>query len=264
MSIGASGQQSAFSFWIRTGRQPIYSADGSIEFKFNPWHDPENGQFTFAGQGRYYGRSSGGKIKPGGGRFGGGGASGGWASRRSRTSSRPATPEASPRPVLPNGPGTIEAAVVNPWPRTSNVTRVVLNGYEYTVDTGDRMEFLAGLLDRNNDQRRSRSAQAGAGGADRRPTDDGGHYIARRFNGPTDPINHFAQDSNFNRGRYRMLEEQWARAQKAGHTVYVEINPVYEGKSKRPSFIDVTFKINNKQESVKFPNEAKEVTRAKR
>lgn len=36
-----------FSIWLRTGRPPTRTADG-IELKFNPYHDPRNGQFTFA------------------------------------------------------------------------------------------------------------------------------------------------------------------------------------------------------------------------
>lgn len=40
-----------FAIWLRTGQRPLAS---DIEFKFNPWHDPANGRFTFAGTGRYY------------------------------------------------------------------------------------------------------------------------------------------------------------------------------------------------------------------
>ncbi|WP_419827366.1 DNA/RNA non-specific endonuclease [Sphingomonas sp.] len=58
-----------------------------------------------------------------------------------------------------------------------------------------------------SDQQRSRNAQATAGGGNRLATDDGGHYVAVRFNGPTDTFNHFAQDANFNRGGYRLLED---------------------------------------------------------
>ncbi|MEG8040901.1 hypothetical protein QP166_16730 [Sphingomonas sp. LR60] len=39
-----------FSIWLRTGRPPTRTADG-IELKFNPYHDPHNGQFTFAPSG---------------------------------------------------------------------------------------------------------------------------------------------------------------------------------------------------------------------
>lgn len=55
---------SAFEIYLRTGRRVK-----GIEVKFNPWHDPDNGRFTFVGTGRYF---------PGGGQFGGGGASGRW------------------------------------------------------------------------------------------------------------------------------------------------------------------------------------------
>ena len=60
-----------------------------------------------------------------------------------------------------------------------------------------------------------------------RATDDGGHYIARRFNGPTDAFNHFAQNANFNRGGYRALEDRWAKAIRDGKKVRVKIIPFY-------------------------------------
>lgn len=38
----------AFTVWLRTGRlRPEHRADG-LEFKFNPYHDPRDGRFTFA------------------------------------------------------------------------------------------------------------------------------------------------------------------------------------------------------------------------
>jgi hypothetical protein len=111
---------------------------------------------------------------------------------------------------------------------------------------------------------RSRRAQAQAGGADRRSSDDGGHYIAARFNGPTEAFNHFAQDANFNRGRYRALEDQWARAKKDGKQVSVRIVPVYGESSQRPSSINVWFTIGGRMESQKIPNEAKRADHGKR
>ncbi len=47
----------AFSVWLRTGR---WEAHPSIEVKYNPWHDAEDGRFTFVGRGRYF---------PGGSRY---------------------------------------------------------------------------------------------------------------------------------------------------------------------------------------------------
>lgn len=52
-------QQSAFSHWLRTGRLPAVPNAGGIELKFNPWHDPDDGRFTFAGSGRHYGAGGG-------------------------------------------------------------------------------------------------------------------------------------------------------------------------------------------------------------
>lgn len=45
---------SDFSYFLRTGR--ARPAERPPELKFNPWHDPEDGRFTFVGQGRYFGR----------------------------------------------------------------------------------------------------------------------------------------------------------------------------------------------------------------
>jgi hypothetical protein len=48
-------QSSTFSWRLRTGTlPPVLSPDG-LELKFNPWHDPADGRFTFAGTGRRYG-----------------------------------------------------------------------------------------------------------------------------------------------------------------------------------------------------------------
>lgn len=50
-----SNQQSAFSRWLRSGRLPVVRTAGKLELKFNPWHDLENGRFTFAGSGQCHG-----------------------------------------------------------------------------------------------------------------------------------------------------------------------------------------------------------------
>lgn len=117
---------------------------------------------------------------------------------------------------------------------------------------------MSGPLTLSAGQPRSRRAQALAGGDDRRSSDDGGHYIARRFNGPAEAFNHFAQDANFNRGGYRLLEDQWARAKRGGHRVSVKIVPVYQNRSQRPSAINIWFWIDGSEESQHFPNERKE------
>lgn len=58
MSKTSGGKQpSAFSWWLRSGKLPPAVRPDGLELKFNPWHDPEDGRFTFAGAGRHYGAS---------------------------------------------------------------------------------------------------------------------------------------------------------------------------------------------------------------
>lgn len=47
IDIGEIHRRQIFSVWLRTGRLPTEQT-GGIELKFNPYHDPRNGQFTFA------------------------------------------------------------------------------------------------------------------------------------------------------------------------------------------------------------------------
>jgi LysM repeat protein len=84
---------SAFEFYLRTGCRL-----GAIQTKFNPWHDPDDGRFTFAGQGRRFGRAEPKERHSGtrgrGGSFGGGGASTSWDadSRNSHRQDDPRNP----------------------------------------------------------------------------------------------------------------------------------------------------------------------------
>jgi hypothetical protein len=52
---GAQQQRSmsAFEVWLRTGRR-LAPRSGRIEYKFNGWHDPDDGKFTEVGAGRYF------------------------------------------------------------------------------------------------------------------------------------------------------------------------------------------------------------------
>lgn len=47
MNTSAERRQD-FSAWLRTGRWPRRGGVRGLEFKFNPYHDPANGQFTTA------------------------------------------------------------------------------------------------------------------------------------------------------------------------------------------------------------------------
>lgn len=372
MDMSAEQRRRDFGVWMRTGRWPLLGDRRRREVKFNPWHDPEDGRFTFSGTGRHYGPGGAGRSsaprqkapkieyvtdfrrppistreeveawrveelakhghKPGyrqaieeqyrrylhelakassdrakiadhrnrpapspstqkagsgtgagfpggGGDFGGGGATGSWdeapAPRPARgQDGRPrsqggfsgggggrfggggasSTGDWPAAQVRQTQAGSVGARGSQPADRWRQVTR---NGYLFEIDELNRTRRVSGEITFKLDQGRSKKAQRAAGGGDRRASDDGGHYIARRFNGPTEAFNHFAQDSNFNRSDYFRLEEEWARAKRAGKNVRVKIVPAYDGKSQRPSSLNLWFWIDGVRKSAKFQNEPK-------
>jgi len=117
--------------------------------------------------------------------------------------------------------------------------------YTYTIDELNRTTKIEGKLVSNPAQGRSASAQLRAGGEYRLATDEGGHYVGHRFDGPRDDFNHFAQDMNFNRGEYKSLENTWKRAIDSGKSVSIDIQPTYPANSLRPSELDVYYTIGD-------------------
>ena len=127
-----------------------------------------------------------------------------------------------------------------------NTEEKKINEYEFSLDDLGRVSHVEGDL-QNKAGERDLSAQLDAGDEYRRDTDDGGHFIANRFNGPSEEINLFAQDSNFNRGGYKSWENQWARELEQGNSVHVDIDPVYSGDSLRPNTIMAEVTITDKK-----------------
>lgn len=155
-------------------------------------------------------------------------------------------------PPNPANPPSLESQVLD-----TNWKRETKNGYDFHTDVITRPRKIFGQLSNGPKASRSRRNQASAGKPDRLASDDGGHFIAARFNGPGDSINHFAQDRNFNRGAYRAMEDGWAKELGAGRKVFVDIVPLYEGASKRPYHLTVTWHVDGKKRVREFANEAK-------
>lgn len=321
----SENERRAFSIWLRTGRLPSARGPDGIELKFNPWHDPETGRFTFVGAGRNYGQwgrggfsggdgatgsrdqparspraksqspasritskeptrtaspsdraaapkaparrsgtwTGGGFTGGGGGSFGGGGATATEAWGSPEPKRRP-TPSHTLAPTIASSNRAAATSTVSA--RTAKapselLRTVVRNGYTYQIDARERTLRVSGMLTVAEAPARSRTSQRQAGGAERRTSDDGGHYIAARFNGPTEAFNHFAQDANFNRGGYRQLEDEWARDKRAGRAVTVKIVPQFSGTSVRPSTINVWWTVDGKRKSVRFLNARSEKRR---
>lgn len=151
--------------------------------------------------------------------------------------------------LRPPGPARI--------PSDAGWRRISKNGYEFRVDSIERTRLGTGSLKLDSSQVRSRTAQSSAGGKDRLASDQGGHFIGVRFNGPTDRFNHFAQDARFNNGAYKAMENGWERDLKSGKKVYVRITPEYSGASMRPYAIEVNYTVGGETHRRRFVNAAK-------
>jgi predicted ribonuclease toxin of YeeF-YezG toxin-antitoxin module len=127
-------------------------------------------------------------------------------------------------------------------------------GYNFEPDSHNRSGRTHGELRLQPDQARSRKAQRDAGKPDRQTSDHGGHFIAREFGGPEIAINHFAQDAKINMGEYRKLENIWKSDLKQGRKVTVDIVPQYEGSSRRPNSLSVTYFVNGVRKHTTISN----------
>jgi hypothetical protein len=87
-----------FDLYLRTGTA-LWEAADCAELKFNPWHDPATGQFTFSGKGT----SGAGGFTEGRSGSGGGGAQASWGTPlpKKAGSSSPQKQQ-SIAPVLPS------------------------------------------------------------------------------------------------------------------------------------------------------------------
>ena len=124
------------------------------------------------------------------------------------------------------------------------------NGYDYKTDKLGRIKEAKASELRLEQGERNLYSQRTVGGADRlKDIDDGGHLFGTQFGGSGDIDNMLPQNSKINRagGEWYKMEQEWANALKETppKKVSVKINPIYEGKSMRPTKIKVKYKIDN-------------------
>jgi hypothetical protein len=115
-------------------------------------------------------------------------------------------------------------------------------GYVYVTDSASRVTRVRGVLLDNVGQRNPYQ-QRQVGRPSRRPTDDGGHFLATIFRGPGERINLTPMNSNLNRGAWKGLENMWAEALRNGKTVSVTIDVRYAGDSTRPDRFTIAYQI---------------------
>ena len=131
-----------------------------------------------------------------------------------------------------------------------------LNGYKYKTDEKGRIVSAEGSLHLKNREGRLpiRDSIEDIGKGDQQDGDDRGHLIGDQFDGSNGLENMIPQDADINRNDFRYLENELADAIREGKEVIVKIEPIYEGDSRRPVAIVVTYTIDGKESVRIFPN----------
>ena len=133
-------------------------------------------------------------------------------------------------------------------------TVYVVDDYTYETDDKGRVKKVTGQLYLNergrNEYQQGKSVELKDG---TKGEDDGGHLIAQIFDGPGEQINYVPQHSNLNRGRWKTMESEWAKALSDDppppQEVEVDIRPIYDknSDSKRPIKFNVFYTIDGKE-----------------
>ena len=137
----------------------------------------------------------------------------------------------------------------------SNVEYTDSNGYKYLTDNNGRISNVQGNL-QLGEGTRNEYAQRTVGGVDRLTADDGGHLIGSQFNGSGQIDNLVPQNSSINRvgGEWYKMEQRWADALKEESSVKVDITPIYESNTVRPSTFKVDYWIDGEKISKEVMN----------
>lgn len=120
-----------------------------------------------------------------------------------------------------------------------------LNGYKYKTDAEGRIKSVEGDLRLESGVRRP-SQQLAVGVDDGRlPSDAGGHLIGNQFDGYGGRENLVPMGAiNKGNGQWGQMETNWANRLKAGDSVNVKVDLIYNNGTARPSAFNVTEIIN--------------------
>ena len=119
------------------------------------------------------------------------------------------------------------------------------NGYTYYTDADRNITKVSGIIELN-DAKRIPSAQKAIVQQTGIPGEDqGGHLIAKIFNGSGDIDNLVAMDRVVNQSEYRRVENAIKKAVMEGNVVSVEIEVIRNG-SKRPSGFKIAYSVDGR------------------
>lgn len=139
-------------------------------------------------------------------------------------------------------------------------TKYEINGYKYTTDDQGRIVSVEGILHMKDREGRLsiKDSIEDIGKGDQKEGDDRGHLIGDQFDGSNGLENMIPQDANINRNDFKNFENELAKEVKEGKEVNVKIEPIYEGDSKRPVAVVVTYSIDSEESVRVFPNDQEE------
>lgn len=131
-----------------------------------------------------------------------------------------------------------------------------IKGYLYQTDEIGRIISAKGQLHLKQHEGRLsiKDSIEVIGKGDELSTDDRGHLIGDQFGGSSDLGNLIPQDADVNRQTFKNFENELAKKIKEGNTVLCEIEPIYEGNSRRPELLIVNYSINGEKNMRIFPN----------
>lgn len=102
--------------------------------------------------------------------------------------------------------------------------------------------------------KRNPYAQRTVGGDERLSNDDGGHLIARIFNGSGEIDNLVPMNATLNRSEYKTLENTRKKSLEEGKEVTIKIKHIYEAQSARTSKFKINYTIDGKKYSDRLTN----------
>ena len=134
-----------------------------------------------------------------------------------------------------------------------------INGYHYTTDDQGRIVCAEGTLHLKNRSSRLpiKDSMDAIGKGDQMPGDDRGHLIGDQFDGSNGLENMIPQNSDVNQKDFRNFENELAAEVKNGSKVYYKVEPLYDGASKRPNGLIVSYDIDGDENIIFFPNNPK-------
>lgn len=137
-----------------------------------------------------------------------------------------------------------------------------INGYKYRTDGKGRIISAEGILHRKDREGRLtiKDSIDDIGKGDQQEGDDRGHLIGDQFDGTNGLENMIPQDAKINQTDFKSFENELAREMKSGKEVFYKAEPIYEGDSRRPVAVAVTYRIDGKESVRIFPNGKEEQT----